>query len=636
MRRRRADVPVQRKVLFIEPDPAAEDDLPQKSKDAPDALGTVGAAVALPSVEPIREDIAALGERNKELKRIREVCWGLERALLSPAGPPAMAGPARLVYLRLRRKQLVGDLAAVAARRLGLAAGSDKAELLELLFDDTLPRAEAQLPALLEQLDLAFRLRRLNLLQDRINLLLLHDAEAFRFQAGWMLAAAKVALTTGDIGESEEKYLRNCKKQINEVFTDLRTTGRELRTRRELEDPRPEVGAAIDPLAQWLAGNQGPLRDVLAATDPTEAAAQLISRHPSLASGLADLTKKLRKQIEQPFAAAETRILELLPEPGPPLATVLRRYYDRFEQLDMALFPLTYPDMEETNPVDILRVSPLDADNLIKAKPDGHPKLAGKAVYHFGGFLDEGWRRSDIMWGRLDGAERILDALVTDEDERNILLDRAHASILRDEFGPEEAREKLAPVLSEKGRAELPAALDSAKDDALLALFRSEYRGPRPLDPARAIELTGRSVGITGEVLETGARKRHLPSRPAFWLARIGRLLWGFAELLVPYGAGKRGILRYLPQLALIAVALLLGAGALGLDAATTSGWLLLGIVVVLLTATWVVRGLARDRGRLLAAVGVLLIVAVIGLAAAEVARHWGEDWDALRDALPF
>ena len=636
LRRRRADVPVQRKVLFIEPDPAREDELPQKPADAPDAVGNVGKAVALPSVESIREDLAALSERNKELKQIREVCWGLERALLAPAGPAAVAGPARLVYLRLRRKQLVTDVAALAARGVGLPEGSDAHEVLELLVDATLRMAEADLPALLDQLDLPFRLRRLNLLQDRINLLLLRDAERFRVDADRILAAAEVGITSDDIGRPEADFLRGCKREINDQFVDLRSAGRGLRTRRELEQPLPPVGSALDPLADWLAGNQDVLHDTLAVPDPGQAAAQLLAGSSALAGSLEELIDTLRSLMAEPFASAETSIHALLADDKSPLATVLRRYYDHFEQLDLALFPLTYPDMQETNPVDVHRVSPLDANNLIKPTRDGPRKLAGNAVYHFGGFLDRAWRRTDILWGRLDGAERILDTVVPDEEDRQLLVNRAHAAILRDELGPETARPELALVLSEKGRKELPAALASSDDERLLKLFRSEYKGPRPLDPVRAMELTGRGVGITGEVLETGARKRHLPSRPAFWLARIGRLLWGFAELLVPGGTTKRGIMRYLPQLALLAVAVLLAAGTLGLDAATASGWLLLAIALVVLAASWVMRALARGGARWLAPIGVILILAVIALAAAEVFRHREEDWEALKDTLPF
>jgi hypothetical protein len=37
----------------------------------------------------------------------------------------------------------------------------------------------------------------------------------------------------------------------------------------------------------------------------------------------------------------------------------------------------------------------------------------------FGGFLKKSWRANDILWGRLDGLNRIVDALVTDEKIKN-------------------------------------------------------------------------------------------------------------------------------------------------------------------------------------------------------------------------
>ena len=64
-------------------------------------------------------------------------------------------------------------------------------------------------------------------------------------------------------------------------------------------------------------------------------------------------------------------------------------------------------------------------------------------MHHFGGFFSADWRRNDILWGRLDAAERLISALWpasadgdgTDEDgapatgsvHRAI---RAHAAII--------------------------------------------------------------------------------------------------------------------------------------------------------------------------------------------------------------
>src|SRR5271163_2319416 len=64
-------------------------------------------------------------------------------------------------------------------------------------------------------------------------------------------------------------------------------------------------------------------------------------------------------------------------------------------------------------------------------------KLKGLAVAHFGAFLDRDWRVSDLLWGRLDAAERLITALLPWKDSEQIrdeLIDQAHSGIFAD-FG---------------------------------------------------------------------------------------------------------------------------------------------------------------------------------------------------------
>lgn len=75
---------------------------------------------------------------------------------------------------------------------------------------------------------------------------------------------------------------------------------------------------------------------------------------------------------------------------------------------------------EGTN-IDIHRISPLDAINLWDDENNKKAKLAGISLSAFGGFLDREWRRNDIMWGRLDGAERLISALIPDHKDKQII-----------------------------------------------------------------------------------------------------------------------------------------------------------------------------------------------------------------------
>jgi hypothetical protein len=113
------------------------------------------------------------------------------------------------------------------------------------------------------------------------------------------------------------------------------------------------------------------------------------------------------------------------------LRYVLRFYYDAFEVYDLVLYPIEYASpLGETNPVEIIRISPVDAKSL-DGLPDATRELMGRRLHHFAGFLDKGWRRHDMVWGRLNAAECLIRALAPAADAP-ALIERAQEQILRD------------------------------------------------------------------------------------------------------------------------------------------------------------------------------------------------------------
>ena len=110
-----------------------------------------------------------------------------------------------------------------------------------------------------------------------------------------------------------------------------------------------------------------------------------------------------------------------------------------------------------------MRISPVDATNLIDEAKDRRHKLAGTALANFGAFIDQRWRQNDMMWGRLDGAERLIYALLPMQDDdtkvvRKELIEQAHRAILREELVPD-GREKVVDLICkalDKALAEMP------------------------------------------------------------------------------------------------------------------------------------------------------------------------------------
>jgi patatin-related protein len=110
-----------------------------------------------------------------------------------------------------------------------------------------------------------------------------------------------------------------------------------------------------------------------------------------------------------------------------------RRYFDQFEYYDQIIFPIFYEaSVGEAEVCEVFRISPQDATSILdeNAPSEKRRKLAGTALFHFGAFLNREWRRNDLMWGRLDAAERIIRAILPPNSTRaKALVDEANLAI---------------------------------------------------------------------------------------------------------------------------------------------------------------------------------------------------------------
>ena len=627
LRRRRADVPVRRKLLYIEPDPAdAPTDDPLAARERPDAVGNVGAAlVGLPRTESIREDIAALAERNAAIERVLRVTREVELAALAGEGQAEGSPALKLAYWRLRRLSVIEDLVVLVTRAVGLWPDGDRAKAVRCLIDAWAPDEGNALAAFVDAYDLRYRLRRIEMLQDRINVLVRGGRPAER-----LLAAAPSEATAEQAASDGSTWLLDRKRGLNAAFVELRRSGRAARSRGDAAVPSIRAQA----LALQLDGDD--LESLVKADDPLDRAGEMLAERGNAIQAFADT---LTEHFAPAFAAANAAIDRELAHPGPPPAPALSKLLVASlacsEAIDMVVLPLTYPDLGEVNPVEIFRVSPDDAQSLVPSMVNGRSRLAGAAVGHFGGFLEQAWRRADLMWGRLDGAERILAALVPDATARNELRVRAQAAILSEELDADPTG-AIAALLDDTGRERLPSVRASGTDAQLLELFSSHYGGTGQIEAARAWQLAGRGVAITGDVLEgVSKRRRHVPSKPMFWLARIGRMLWGFAELAVPSGIRVHGVQRYWAQIAMLLGAILVAFGVVGgVDGAESSGWIIIGAVAFVTVTGWLMQAVFTKRALVVAAT--LIVVAIIALASLEAIRHLGDDagdvWDWLKN----
>ena len=85
-------------------------------------------------------------------------------------------------------------------------------------------------------------------------------------------------------------------------------------------------------------------------------------------------------------------------------------HYVGFAFWDVLTFPLPqWRDLGEHDEIRIDRISPVDAASLRDGAES--PTLKGAEFRHFAGFLSRSLREHDYLWGRLDGAERLIDIM---------------------------------------------------------------------------------------------------------------------------------------------------------------------------------------------------------------------------------
>lgn len=332
---------------------------------------------------------------------------------------------------------------------------------------------------------------------------------------------------------------------------------------------------------------------------------------------------------------------------GETLRKLLAEYRSRFDEFDQVAFPLYYDTSTgEPSTVEVVRVSPEDAPSLVQHRPSAErQKLAGTALFNFGGFLDANWRRNDILWGRLDGAERLLAALLPGEEDealRDTLLAEAQRAILRESLSSEahdELVSRFTAALRESGQPSLQQAFDKLwaqlggddearhsrvgqalravlGDAGLLAWARDEYRVKRELPTGPMLETAARAVTITGRVLQGIEQQQRVKAQRAVWLTRAGLALQALLALSLP-GSLAANVVRHWVHRIYVFAALLFGGGLL-LSSPTARNFGL-GVLVLVAVVDLLLRiaGDAQHRrwGWLKFAVG-LILTGVLALAA--------------------
>ena len=324
------------------------------------------------------------------------------------------------------------------------------------------------------------------------------------------------------------------------------------------------------------------------------------------------------------------------------LCQSMRRCLDEdlrgFDDFDQITFPLLQDtDAVEDGVVDVIRISPDDAPLLVN-QSDGKKKLAGIKLFHFGAFLSEKWRMNDRMWGRLDGAERLISALLPGNENgkvRETLVREAHELILRKELWTDNFRDvgralseslirmRAGPAVPDSAVKVDPATqqivnklIENLNPGALYDFFKAGHQAPPAIPAKESLPLTGRAVRVLGDMLRGIAVEKKVDQKYVSWIAASGSMLSLMVGLAMPGGLPS----GFFKRLIAVAYGFELFLIATGLVTANSNiaryGGLLLGITlgidfcVMLIRRVLKVQSIKTDLFAVVAVIALILAAA--------------------------
>ncbi len=150
-----------------------------------------------------------------------------------------------------------------------------------------------------------------------------------------------------------------------------------------------------------------------------------------------------RRQLREADQMADAILAETLAQMPVPLRRRILFAYLGFSFYDTVTLPLLRGEgLTEFNPVNVDRISPEDAPSI---RAGGASEcLRGIEFYNFGAFFSRAYRENDYLWGRLHGAERMIDIVASALPEGTTLSAAEMQEFKRDAF--------LAILDEEEGR----------------------------------------------------------------------------------------------------------------------------------------------------------------------------------------
>jgi patatin-related protein len=692
---RQTELPTERRLLYVEPVPE-HPELQQDKNERPDLLKNVYLSLsALPSYQTIHDDLQRVLDRNRLIERVGRIIQGVEQdeiERMRAQGPTKALtadefltasltqmiermGSAWGGYQRLRVSETTDELAAMLSRGAGFPDGSAETAAMRYLvrawrsanYSPYPKDGKAAETKFLFQYDVKWLIRRLKFVLKKAD-----EMTCFDDHAGAMLqlsaqhaaglrsfVSSKDSATAPDLRHSFRKFMKQKKGELNGALQGL------------LQLQYQMMALPIThPLAAILRSIDGDtLRNRIMKEDTEAARIKAGERFLKEQRAVVDeLATKMDDMFKTPLKEASARAgakgALKLPDAPPAdfdrhyvAVATLRYYYDFFDRYDMISYPILYAtDVgEETGTIEVFRIGPEDAELLVPNPNDRRRKLAGTYLDNFGALLEERFRANDMLWGRLDAAERIITALLRTaapveeqlkikiEEARRKLTAEAQTAILAEEhdklkevLGKETSfpdKEQESNLRASLSRAEVNGPLQdymvemAIQKDPLKA-FQNSYSFEHVPSPEILVHTAGRASRVIGKMLDDIADHHPLLKSRIGWLTRLLTVFWALVEVAIPGSVGNL-VIRHSWKLLYFFEGLMILGGTLLINPSVQQfGFvalaLTLGLHAVVLLLNEFMRGRALWRrafivtlitaGGLIFAAGIILMLSILGV----------------------
>ncbi len=388
LRDRPATREIDRRIVYIDPTPDRTRGARRKDDKVPGFFSVIfGALSAIPREQPIRDNLEAIERKSRDMANLRQIIEALRPEIEETVDrlfgrtffldhPNAkrlaawraraqqaafeQAGYAYHGYAQSKFRGIVATIAGLvleAAPELAVPSAAPIKEQLTTylaahIWDHENGLRDARSPAMIAFFrlhDLAFRIRRLRLLARRV---------------------AQEGTEDEDTTELDRDNARTAIYHALSLYL--------------AQESLAALGEAFPSLARNVFTNPGAL-----------------IAHVARQRDLVRIDAEVDELLAQAMAAMPS-----------PLRRRMLFTYLGFPFYDAVTLPLLRSEsLTEFDPVRVDRISPDDCHAI--PHPTDEPLLRGSEFYNFGAFFSRSYRENDYLWGRLHGAERMIDLIAS-------------------------------------------------------------------------------------------------------------------------------------------------------------------------------------------------------------------------------